>query len=175
MPKSSSGGNPVIFGVVGFVAGMLVVLFFLYMPSQKLLMQREQAINDMAKFNREEQERIRELRDVSTGEMMKWLAMAERTNTEFQKIQLSLHEQERELADPGWFYITAMMILVAAVISFYIWINWNENTRDTATLENFETFFMARIEAISERQDRSLIAPVQTPPQINSASSEDGG
>jgi hypothetical protein len=143
-----------LWGVIGFVLGMLTILLFLYLPSQQLLMQREQAINDMAKFNREEQERIRELRDVSTGEMLKWLAMAEKTNTEFQKIQQSLHEQERTLADPGWFYITAMMILVTSAICFYIWVNWNANTRDTATLENFETFFTARIEALADGRPR---------------------
>jgi hypothetical protein len=133
---------------------MLTILLFLYLPSQRLLMQREQAINDMAKFNRQEQERIRELRDVSTGEMLKWLATVEKSNTEFQKIQQSLHEQERTLADPGWFYITAMMILVTFAICFYIWMNWNVNTRDTATLENFETFFAARVESIAEQRDR---------------------
>jgi hypothetical protein len=166
---TSKLSNPVFCGAIGFVLGMLTILLFLYLPAQQLLIQREQAINDMAKFNREEQERIRELRDVSTGEMLKWLAMADKTNLEFQKIQQSLHEQERNLADPGWFYIVVMMILVSFSICFYLWINRNANVKDTATLENFETFFSARLESLAERRNRietqTPQKSIETPPQ----------
>lgn len=146
---------------------------FLYLPSQRLLMQREQSINDLANFNREEQERIRELRDVSSGEMLKWLAKSEKINMEFQKIQQSLHEQERTLTDPGWFFITAMMILVTGAICFYIWMNWNSNTRDTATLENFETFFTARIQALSE--GRPSVVAREPQKVIEESSPQSGG
>src|SRR5690349_9413830 len=108
---ANSGSSSALWGVSGLLVGMSTILLFLYVPSQRLLMQREQAINEMAKFNREEQQRINALRDVSTGEMLKWLASVEKTNTEFQKIQQILHDQERTLADPGWFYLTVMMIL----------------------------------------------------------------
>src|SRR5258707_8413119 len=116
MSRESQSASPSRFSapvalIVGFIGGAAVVLLFLYIPQQRLLLDRERAINEMARFNREEQQRIRDLRDVSTSEMMKWIAATERANTEFLRIQQRLHDQEKALANPGWFYITLMLLV----------------------------------------------------------------
>jgi hypothetical protein len=137
---------------LGFVIGAGIVFFFVYLPSQRLLIERERAINEMARFNREEQERVRAMRDVSSGEMMKWVALADRTNTEFQNIQQRLHDQERNLQNPGWFYITLSLGAVVTVTVVYILAMRATNAKDVTTLENFETFISNKMRAFEERR-----------------------
>jgi preprotein translocase subunit YajC len=132
--KNSSRINVGTALILGFVIGASLILLLLYVPQQRLLQDREKAINDMARFNREEQERVRALQDVSTGEMMKWMGLTEKTNSEFENIQQHLADQESHLQNPGWFYITLMLILTAGVTAFYIWAKRTTDQKDSACL-----------------------------------------
>src|SRR5436309_1827455 len=102
--------HPGIWFVLGFAIGGGLMLFMLYLPSQRLLMEREKALIDMARFNRQEQERLAQIRDLSTDQLVTWIGAIEQNNAEFHSIQQRLNEQEKNLQRPGWFYITLFLI-----------------------------------------------------------------
>lgn len=117
-------------------------------------MERERAISEMVKFNREEQERVSQMKEISTSAMQRWVALSDKTNTDYLKLQQILHKQESLLADPGWFLLPMIIILVVFVAGFYIWANREENLRDSATFDNFESFLTARVNAAAKTQDK---------------------
>lgn len=145
--------TPLLWGVTGFACGVLTTWFMLYLPSQRLVRERENALIEMAKFNREEQERISQMREISTSAMQRWVALSDKTNTDYLKLQQTLQKQESLLADPGWFLLPMVMILVGFVAGLYIWSNREENLRDSATFDNFESFLTARLNAIAKTQN----------------------
>ena len=155
-PASAGGGRIGFFGpaawvICGFIAGAGLMLFLLY-PSQRLLVEREKALTEMANFNRQEQERVRQMRDISSGEMVRYLGLIEQTNAEFQRIQQRLNDQEKSLQNPGWFYIVVVLIFILFLAGMYFLANRNANLKDVATLETFEQFIRARLQGIEERK-----------------------
>lgn len=167
--------NPVMMLVVGFVAGAGLILFLLYIPQQRLLVEREKAINEMARFNREEQERVRAMRDVSSGEMLKWIGLTERTNTQFQEIQRRLAQQEMHLQANGWYYITLTLILIGGLVAFYIWTKRNTDIKDVATLENFQTFITVQMRMLEkEKEAVQLLGRLPVAPRLGTIAPEVG-
>jgi hypothetical protein len=161
--------NPGTTMIMGFVLGAGLILFLLYIPQQQLLHEREKSINEMARFNREEQERVRAMRDVSSGEMLKWIGMTERTNAEFQAIQQRLAQRELQLAGHGSYYITLTAILIGGLFAFYIWAKRTTDIKDVATLENFQTFITVQMRMLEDEKAvaRKLAGLSQAPRLIN--------
>jgi len=63
-----------LIGIVGFVAGLLVCFMFFVWPQQSILMKKDKLLNELYEFNRQEQQRLAELRDVSESQLKRWSA-----------------------------------------------------------------------------------------------------
>ncbi len=136
---------PFITGIVGFVLGILLVFLVFVIPQQRLITRKDALVNQMVAFNIQEQERLADMRNISEAQLQKWVAINEEASREYQEIFNTLRKQERQFANPGVYWVTIMLVALFVLIAFYIWANRNENIKDIATLENFESFVEQRL------------------------------
>ena len=136
--------------VIGFLVGGGLILWLMFFPQQKLLTDRDKTISEQARFNREEQERISQVRDMSSGELMKWIRLKEQMNAEFQTVQQRLADQELSLNGYGSHQVTLVIVATAAVMALYVMAFNRKNAKDASTMEDFHTFVSARLNSVLE-------------------------
>lgn len=153
MSDSSRGSRPaesaVPFAIVGsFMAGVALTFILFVYPQQRLMLKKDALVAAMADFNLQEQSRLADMRDISEAQLRKWVSINEQASRKYQEIFDRLRQQERRYSNPGLYWTTLMAVLTAVLVGYYIWVNKQENTKDLATLENFETFIDQRLSAL---------------------------
>ncbi len=136
------------FGIVGFAIGLLSCFFFFVYPQQQTLMKKDKLLNELYEFNRQEQQRIAQLRDVSESQLKRWVSINEEASMKYQEIFNTLQKQERNYSNPGLYWTTLVLVLVVLLIGLYLYLNRIEDAKDIATLENFEVFIDQRLKQI---------------------------
>ncbi len=135
-------------GLVGLVAGLLIMLLFVALPQQRTIMKKDDLVTRMAEFNREEQERLAEMRDVSEAQLHKWVSINEEAARKYGELLHALQKREQLYANPGLYWTTLVLVLLCVIIGFYIWASRTENLKDVTTLRNFEAFVEQRLKHV---------------------------
>ena len=145
-----------LIGIVGFVAGLLVCFIFFVWPQQRILMKKDKLLNELYEFNRQEQQRLAELREVSESQLKRWVSINEDANRRYQEIFNTLQKQERNYSNPGLYWTTLLLVLIFSLMALYFWLNHKEDAKDIATLENFEAFIDQRLKRLDGSESRRL-------------------
>ena len=120
-------------------------------------------------MNREEAQRVSQQKNISEAQIQKWVATVEDASRQYQEVMLLLHQQEQKLRNPGIYYISFMVVLLAFTVAFYAWVNRNENMRDLVTFENFKGF-INQLLTTSARQ--SVEAGISAPGHLGEGDSQ---
>lgn len=143
--------------LTGFAAGILLMLFTVYLPSQRILREREQSINQLAEFNRHEQQRVAEVRDLTFNQVQDWVAKIDQANTRFMDIQRVLHKQEMSIANQGFYHVLLGALVVAVTaVSYFVFLG-RDASKDSVVLDTFETAVRARLQRLQADSQPMLV------------------
>jgi hypothetical protein len=157
--------------LTGFAAGILLMLFTVYLPSQRILREREQSINQLAEFNRHEQQRVAEVRDLTFNQVQDWVAKIDQANTRFMDIQRVLHKQEMGIANQGFYLVLlAALVVASTAVSYFVFLG-RDASKDSVVLDTFETAVRTRLQRLQAEARPMLVRqPIDVIPGSKSLS-----
>lgn len=144
--------NPLVAGIVGASVGFFLCWSTMVRPLVVHLDQREKALHEWERINRQEREAIADIKTIGTEELRKWVSTLDEQNTRYAQLQSLLHKQELSLVGPATTHLWISLIAVLGVVGFAMWMMRDSNADAARTLHNAVAVLPSLREALRDKR-----------------------
>lgn len=144
--------NPLFAGIVGASVGFFLCWSTMVRPLVVHLDQREKALHEWERINRQEREAIADIKTIGTEELRKWVSTLDEQNTRYAQLQSLLHKQELSLVGPATTHLWISLIAVLGVVGFAMWMMRDSNADAARTLHSAVAVLPSLREALREKR-----------------------
>lgn len=146
--------NPLFAGIVGASVGFFLCWSTMVRPLVVHLDQREKALHEWERINRQEREAIADIKTIGTEELRKWVSTLDEQNTRYAQLQSLLHKQELSLVGPATTHLWISLIAVLGVVGFAMWMMRDSNADAARTLHSAVAVLPSLREALRKNDKR---------------------
>jgi len=145
--------NPFATLIAGAAVGFWICWFTMVRPLVGHLDQRENAVREWERINRQEREAIAGIKTISTEELRKWVSTLDEQNLRYMELQNTLHHQEIALIAPPTIHLWIAFLAVVSVAGLAVWMIRDSNADDARTLHGVLAILPSLREGLKERRE----------------------